>query len=100
MLLAIDSLAPGSFSQPQVYANPQTGDKACRIIYLKSRTEPHKANLLDDYNSIQDVALRQKQMDFQSKWLAEKLPSYYIKIDKEFQNCPELLPWIVASGKK
>ncbi|HTN18694.1 MAG TPA: peptidylprolyl isomerase [Chitinophagaceae bacterium] len=100
MMLAIDSLKPGSFSQPQIYNNPQTGEKSCRVIYLKSRTEPHKANLVDDYNSIQEVALRQKQLDHQNAWLQEKLPSFYIKIDKEYQDCPELMPWIAALNKK
>lgn len=100
MMLAIDSLKPGSFSQPQTYNNPQTGEKSCRIIYLKSRTEPHKANLIDDYNSIQEVALRQKQLDHQNAWLQEKLPSFYLKIDKDYQDCPELMPWIAALNKK
>ena len=100
MVLAIDSLGAGSYSQPQIYTNPQTGDKSCRLIYLKSRTQPHKANLIDDYNSIQDVALKQKQIDHQSKWLQEKLPTYYIKIDKQYQSCPELIPWMAAINKK
>lgn len=100
MVLAIDSLTSGSFSQPQIYANPYTGDKSCRIIYLKSRSQPHKANLVDDYGNIQDVALRQKQLDRQNEWLQEKLPTFYIKIDKEYQSCPELMPWVLVINKK
>jgi peptidyl-prolyl cis-trans isomerase SurA len=100
MVLAIDSLGAGSFSQPQIYNNPQTGEKSCRIIYLKSRSEPHKANLVDDYNSIQEVALKQKQLDHQNAWLQEKLPSFYLKIDKEYQDCPQLMPWVAVMNKK
>lgn len=100
MVMAIDSLHAGSFSHPQMYSNPQTGDKSCRIIYLKSRTQPHKANLTDDYSNIQEVALKQKQLDFQNTWLQEKLPTYYIKIDKDYQLCPELMPWIAVLNKK
>lgn len=100
MVLAIDSLQQGGFSQPQIFSNPQTGDKACRIIYLKSRTQPHKANLLDDYNNIQEVALKSKQIEKQSEWLQEKLPSFYIKIDKDYQSCPELMPWMLVINKK
>lgn len=99
MVLAIDSLIVGGFSQPQLYTNPQTGDKACRIIYLKNRNEPHKANLTDDYGAIQDVALRAKQMEKQNEWLREKLPSFYLKIDKQYQSCPELAPWVQALQK-
>jgi peptidyl-prolyl cis-trans isomerase SurA len=100
MVLAIDSLQSGGFSQPQVFSNPQTGDKACRIIYLKNRTQPHKANLLDDYNNIQEVALKSKQIERQSEWLQEKLPSFYVKIDKDYQSCPELMPWMLVINKK
>jgi peptidyl-prolyl cis-trans isomerase SurA len=100
MVLVLDSLQQGGYSQPQIYADPQTGDKSCRIVYLKSRTQPHKANLHDDYGNIQDVALKQKQNERLNNWLAEKLPSYYIKIDKEYQSCPELAPWVASMNKK
>ena len=100
MALSIDSLPIGGFSQPQMFTNQQTGDKSCRIVYLKTRTAPHKANLLDDYSNLQDVALKQKQADRMNTWLAEKLPTYYLKIDREYQNCPELAPWLVAAGKR
>ncbi|MGC4057673.1 MAG: peptidylprolyl isomerase [Chitinophagaceae bacterium] len=100
MVLALDSLQEGGFSQPQVFTNQLTGEKSCRIIYLKSRSQPHKANLIDDYSNIQEVALRQKQMDKQSEWLREKLPTFYLKIDKEYQTCPELAPWVAAMNKK
>jgi peptidyl-prolyl cis-trans isomerase SurA len=100
MVLAIDSLTSGSFSQPQIFTNPQTGDKACRIVYLKSKNEPHKANLVDDYSNIQEVALKSKQIQKQNEWLQEKLPSFYLKIDKEYQSCPELAPWMTVMNTK
>lgn len=96
MVLTLDSLKEGGFSHPQIFVNPMTGDKSCRIIYLKSKTQPHKANLTDDYSSIQDVALKQKQMDKQTAWLREKLPTFYITIHKDYQDCPELAPWLAA----
>lgn len=100
MVLALDSLQEGGFSQPQIFTNPMTGEKSCRIIYLKGRSQPHKANLIDDYSNIQDVALRQKQMDKQNDWLREKLPTFYLKVDKEYADCTELVPWIAATAKK
>lgn len=100
MVLVLDSLQQGGYSQPQMFTDPQTGDKSCRIIYLKTRTQPHKANLHDDYGNVQDVALKQKQNEKLNSWLEEKLPSYYIKIDKEYQSCAELAPWIAAMNKK
>ncbi len=54
--LIINDLKVGEFSQPTSYTDQNSGDKLVRIIYLKNRTEPHKANLNDDYNKIQQVA--------------------------------------------
>jgi peptidyl-prolyl cis-trans isomerase SurA len=99
MVLGIDSLQAGAFSHPQIFTDMQTGDKSCRIIYLRSRTQPHKANLTDDYGAIQDVALKQKQTEKMNKWLADKLPSYYLKIDRDYQACPELAPWLTTNNK-
>jgi peptidyl-prolyl cis-trans isomerase SurA len=96
MALAIEGLSAGQFSQPQIFVNPQTGEKSSRIIYLKSKSEPHKANLQDDYGNIMEVALQQKQMDKQNKWLEEKLPTFYIKIDMEYHSCEILKPWIAV----
>jgi peptidyl-prolyl cis-trans isomerase SurA len=94
-----DSLKPGVFSQPQVFTNDR-GDKSCRIVYVKSRTEPHKANLKDDYNKIQQVALSQKQGQKLEAWLEEKLPTYYIKIVPEYQNCSSFANWQKYISKK
>lgn len=94
-----DSLKPGVYSQPQVFTNDR-GEKSCRIIFVKSRTEPHKANLKDDYNKIQQVALSQKQGQKLEAWLQEKLPTYYLKIDPEYQNCSAFAGWQKYISKK
>ncbi|HNF71464.1 MAG TPA: peptidylprolyl isomerase, partial [Chitinophagaceae bacterium] len=44
MAMVINDLQVGAYSQPQEYTDSRTGDKLVRILYLKSRTEPHKAN--------------------------------------------------------
>lgn len=90
--LMIDSLKPGTYSQPQIYKG-DNGKTSCRIVYLKTRTEPHKANLKDDYGKIQEVALEQKKAQKLQDWLREKLPSYYIKIAPEYQSCAEFKDW-------
>ena len=96
MVLMVDSLKPGSYSQPHIFTT-ETGEKSCRIVYMKERTEPHKANLRDDYSKIQEVALGQKKMQRVEKWLDEKLPTYYIKIDDEYHGCRTMEKWISAS---
>ncbi len=90
--LMIDSLKPGSYSQPQVFKT-ETGEQSCRIVYLKTRTEPHKANLQEDYSKIQEVALEQKKSEKLQDWLHEQLPTYYIKLDPEYHSCAEFKDW-------
>lgn len=90
--LMIDTMKVGSYSQPQVFDNGR-GDRSTRIVYLKSITAPHKANLKDDYARIQDIALQQKKAKKMMDWVAEKSPTYYIKIDPAYMNCEELQAW-------
>lgn len=99
LALMLDTLKPGSYSQPQLFATAK-GEKSCRIVYLKSITTPHKANLQDDYSRIQDVALNQKKSVEMNKWIEEKAPTYYLKVDPDYQSCGELKKWIVESSAK
>lgn len=92
LALMVDSVKMGTYSQPQVFSK-QSGEKSCRIVYMKSRNEPHKANLTDDYNKIQQVALSQKQNEKVEKWLEDKLPSYYMKIDPDYESCSVFAAW-------
>ncbi|RYD57689.1 MAG: peptidylprolyl isomerase [Sphingobacteriales bacterium] len=89
LALMLDSLKPGAFSKPHIF-DRGGGDKAGRIVYMKSITTPHKANLRDDYNRIQEAALNQKKAQRMEKWLAEKLPSFYLKIDPNYVNCSSM----------
>ena len=82
----------GEYSQPVAYDN--NGKKAVRILYFKSRSEPHRMNLEDDYAKISQMALEEKKGKAVDKWLNEKIPSYYTMIDDEFKSsCPRLQGW-------
>jgi peptidyl-prolyl cis-trans isomerase SurA len=69
------------------------GKTAYRIVMLKSRTKPHKANLKDDYQKIQEVATMEKQNKSLSEWVRKKQQSTYIQINPEFGNCDILKHW-------
>lgn len=98
LALMIDTLKPGSFTQPMIF-DAGGGQKSCRIVFLKSISQPHKANLHDDYNKIQEVALAQKKSKEMEKWVADKLPSYYIKLDAEYKECSNMHNWDAGSKK-
>jgi peptidyl-prolyl cis-trans isomerase SurA len=89
LALMIDTLKPGTFSKPQVF-DKGNGEKSTRIVYMRSISQPHKANLKDDYGKIQEVALQQKKAKKLDQWMAEKSPSYYLKVDEEYQSCANI----------
>ena len=83
MVLMLDSLKPGGYSKPHIFYNDMH-DQSSRIVYLRNRTVPHKANLKDDYGRIQDVALAQKKQLKMQKWMKSKIPSFSMKVDVQF----------------
>ena len=93
LVLKIGQLKIGEYSQPLEYTD-ERGKKGVRIVYLKSKTEPHRENIRDDYNKIAQRALEQKQENALEKWFNEKTQGYYIMIDDEFKSCPTLKRWI------
>jgi peptidyl-prolyl cis-trans isomerase SurA len=97
MLLMLDSLQAGSYSQPQVFNN-EKGEKSCRIVYVKSRIAPHQVNLKEDYSKIQELALQQKKMLQVEKWVEQKVPTYYLNIDPEYRSCGNLNKWYNMSA--
>ncbi len=97
MVLMLDSMQQGGYSAPHIFLTDQH-EKSCRIVYLKSRTTPHKANLKDDYSKIQEVALQQKKSLKMENWVLTKLPTFYLKITSDYQDCNILKKWIIISN--
>ena len=98
MVGMIGKMKVGDFSQPTAFTDEQ-GKKGARIVYLKSRSEPHRMNLHDDYSKISQMALEEKKALAIDKWLKEKIPTYYIMVDTEASaDCPQLQKY--ATEKK
>lgn len=97
MVLLIDSMKVGDYSTPHIFMTDQR-DKSCRIVLLRSRTTPHKANLKDDYSRIQEVALSQKKQLKMMNWVNSKLPTYYLKLAPEYQTCSGLKDWKTSTN--
>ena len=92
IFLGIKDLKVGQISDP-VYMETQSGDHAYRLLKLQLQTEPHKANLKDDYQMIQSYALSAKQIDVISEWVNKKISTTHIKIDDDYLNCQFNYNW-------
>jgi len=96
MVVMLKDLKVGQFSQPVEYTD-ETGKKGVRIVYLKSKSEPHRENLKDDYNRIATRALEDKKNDALDNWFIKKIPTYYVMVDEEYRSCPEMAKWTAAA---
>jgi peptidyl-prolyl cis-trans isomerase SurA len=85
----LNKLKIGEYSAPLVFKDERE-KKGVRIVNLRSKTEPHRENLKDDYNKIAIRALEEKKGKAIEKWFLTKLPTYYIMVDREFQNCEKV----------
>ena len=98
MVVALKNLKPGQYSAPQTYTD-ERNRKAVRLIYLKRRTEPHRENMLDDYNRIAQRAIEEKKSAALEKWFKDHIPTYYVSIDKDYAGCDGLNDWKAAAAK-
>lgn len=78
----------------------ESKDKNGKIIYklikLKSRTEPHRADLQTDYHLFRNFALREKNMKVINDWIKDKQKETYIKVDEALKPCDFLRNgWII-----
>ncbi len=87
----------GDFSQPIAFTDERSSKRGVRMIYLKSKSEPHRMNLRDDYNRIATAALEEKKFRALEKWLSTNINTQYIMLDPEEAACPLLKKWADAA---
>jgi len=90
---AIDTLKVGEYSKPYTFVN-QAGETGMRFVRLISRTEPHVANLQQDYAKIQNAALEEKKTRHMQKWITRRAERTYVHIDPRYLTCDLLNKWL------
>jgi peptidyl-prolyl cis-trans isomerase SurA len=86
VIKASQNLKEGEISAPFLMKD-KNGKDVYRIVLLKKKTAPHRANLQDDYQTIQNMLIAKKRQDAMKNWVIEKQKSTYISIDKAWINC-------------
>lgn len=82
----IKDLKVGEISQP-FESRDENGKIAYKIVKIKKQIEAHRANLKDDYELIEQMALMKKQLEVVDKWIQEKKEKTYIHIDDSALKC-------------
>ncbi len=88
----IDKLKVGEISKPALMET-EDGKQAYRLLYLKKRTLPHRANMREDYDKIQSWALENKKAEAFQEWIAKKAAKTYIRINDKFRQCDFEFDW-------
>jgi peptidyl-prolyl cis-trans isomerase SurA len=88
----IDKMKVGEISMP-VLMEAEDGKQAYRLLYLKKRTLPHRANLQEDYSKVQEWALMEKQAETFQEWVDKKARKTYIRINDRFRECEFEYDW-------
>lgn len=93
VLYAIDKLKIGEITSPMAFTD-EDGKEGYRILYLKTRTESHRANINTDYDKLQQWALSFKKYEEIDKWVDKKIKNTYIKVSPTFTDCEWMVKWI------
>jgi peptidyl-prolyl cis-trans isomerase SurA len=93
LFFVVDKLKIGEISEPTVV---RVGEKkeAYRMVMVKARTEPHRANLKEDYQRIQSAAEAEKKEKIVADWIDRKRSSFFVKIDSQFSGCNFQHDWV------
>ncbi|MDB4920994.1 peptidylprolyl isomerase [Mucilaginibacter sp.] len=90
--LVTDTMKVGSISKPFLFTGPD-GKQGYKILYLKSTTNAHKANITQDYPKMKEYANNEKINRTVSEWFEKKRKETFIRIDPQYQGCPTIKGW-------
>ncbi|GAB4329275.1 MAG: peptidylprolyl isomerase [Bacteroidales bacterium] len=96
LFFIVDKLEVGEISTP-VQFQTQDGKDAYRIVCVKERTEPHAANLKQDYDKIQEWALERKKQKTLQDWVKEKVKNTYLKVVPTWNECSFSNRWEISA---
>lgn len=86
LYFAIDTMKVGDISKPVAYRTDD-GRSAMRIIWYKEKSEPHVANLTEDYEKIAREVLEYKKNNAMEAWFKKAQDDVFISVEPEFQTC-------------
>ena len=90
--VVINKLQVGEVSNP-VPMKTKNDKDAYRLLIIKKKTTPHKANLKDDYAQIQQWTMQKLRQEAINKWIDAKSSKAYVKICDDYSGCDFQFDW-------
>ncbi len=84
---SIQNLQEGAMSKPFFMMDERKGKETYRLVVLKRKIAPHRANLADDYKLLQDMMEENLKAETLKEWIVTKQKETYVTIDKNWRNC-------------
>jgi len=82
----IRNLKVGEMSE--IYeSKDEKGKLIFKVIKLKSKTEPHKANIKQDFELLKQMTRSVKENEIVNAWIEEKLEGTYLRISEPYKDC-------------
>ncbi len=83
---ALRNMKVGDISQP-FEGKDERGRDVHLLVKLKSQTKPHVANIEDDYQKIQEIALNFRKQNVVEEWMKGRIKTTYIKMNPKWRKC-------------
>jgi peptidyl-prolyl cis-trans isomerase SurA len=83
---AVDNIEVGEISEATL-VREQDGKEIFRIIQLRRRIPPHRANLDQDFTLLKNFVENQKRQEKLMSWVSKKKESTHIFIAPNYQDC-------------
>ena len=83
----VATMQPGDISKPFVMTDPKLNREVVALVKLTSRTDGHKANMSDDYQTIKGMYEDDQRTKILKEWLEKKIANTYVRIEPEWRNC-------------
>ena len=91
----IYTMQEGEISQPFVMMDQSKNREVCAIVRLKKKTDVHRANLTDDFQTIKAMLEAKKGQELLREWILKKQKTTFVQISPEWQGCDFEYPgWI------
>lgn len=91
----IYSMNEGDISDPFVMIDPAKNKEVCAIVKLKRKTDVHRANLTDDFQTIKSMLEQKLSAEYIHEWIIKKQKEIYVQIDPRWAGCDFEFPnWI------
>lgn len=85
----------GEISEPFTMMDETKNREICAIVRVKKKTDVHRANLEDDFQTIRSMLEQKLSAEFIQQWIEKKQRSTFVQIDPKWSGCDFQYPgWI------